>query len=70
MNLRQLSVTYQLALIYRTARGAKVKHLTDTVKVPGLEFAQVDDVAKSDFTGALNGTRLDAVSTLWVSLLI
>jgi hypothetical protein len=44
--------------------------LTDTVKVSGLEFAQVDDVAKSDLTEALKGTRSDAVSTLWDLLLI
>lgn len=41
-----------------TTRGAKVKLLTDAVKVPGLEFAQVDDIAKSDLTEALNGVHI------------
>lgn len=49
-----------LELGYRvrgTARAHKVKALQETVKVPGLEFAAIDDVATSDFTEALKGKR-------------
>lgn len=42
----------------RTTRGAKVKTLTETVKRPGLEFAQIDDVATSDLTETLKGNIL------------
>lgn len=38
-----------------TTRGSKVQVLTDTIKLPGLEFVQVDDVATSDITEALKG---------------
>ncbi|KAG6805160.1 hypothetical protein H0H93_005502, partial [Arthromyces matolae] len=36
-----------------TTRGAKVKVLTETVKVPGLEFVGIDDIATGDFSEAL-----------------
>ncbi|TFK32304.1 hypothetical protein BDQ12DRAFT_707710 [Crucibulum laeve] len=36
-----------------TTRGAKVQTLRDTIKVAGLEFTQVDDVATSDISEAL-----------------
>lgn len=39
--------------LFRTTRGSKVKFLTDTIRHPGLEFVQVDDVASSDLTAAL-----------------
>ncbi|KAF8996050.1 hypothetical protein BDQ17DRAFT_1250184, partial [Cyathus striatus] len=39
----------------RTARGAKVETLRKTTNVPGLEFARIDDVVKSDFSEALKG---------------
>ncbi|KDR73145.1 hypothetical protein GALMADRAFT_228280 [Galerina marginata CBS 339.88] len=42
-----------------TARGAKYDLLVETVKVPGLEFVQVDDIATGSFTEALKG--VDAV---------
>ncbi|KAF8224775.1 NAD(P)-binding protein, partial [Tricholoma matsutake] len=38
-----------------TARGAKAKKLTETVKRPGLEFSQVDDLIDGDLTEALKG---------------
>ncbi|KAF8154867.1 hypothetical protein B0H34DRAFT_799600 [Crassisporium funariophilum] len=38
-----------------TVRGAKVQKLRNTVKVPGLEFFQVDDLATSDMKDALQG---------------
>ncbi|KAF5381745.1 hypothetical protein D9615_005640 [Tricholomella constricta] len=47
-----------LAAGYRvrgTTRGAKAKQLSDTIKVQGLEFIQVDDLAKDDLTSALKG---------------
>ncbi|RXW13235.1 hypothetical protein EST38_g12620 [Candolleomyces aberdarensis] len=40
-----------------TARSAKANTLQETVKVPGLEFAAIDDVATSDFTEALKGVH-------------
>ena len=43
------------ALISRTARGTKARILTETVKRPGLEFVQVDDLINGDFTEALRG---------------
>ncbi|KAG6822463.1 hypothetical protein H0H93_005559, partial [Arthromyces matolae] len=36
-----------------TTRGSKVKVLTETVKVPGLEFIGIEDVATSDLSEAL-----------------
>ncbi|KAF8227156.1 NAD(P)-binding protein [Tricholoma matsutake] len=42
-----------------TARGAKVKQLTETVNRPGMEFVQVDDLIDSDLTEALEG--VDAI---------
>jgi hypothetical protein len=36
-------------------RGAKAKMLTETVKRPGLEFVQVDDLIDSDLTEVLKG---------------
>jgi len=39
----------------RTARGAKFQKLVETVRKPGLEFVQIDDVATGDFTEALKG---------------
>ncbi|KAF8955420.1 hypothetical protein BDZ97DRAFT_1926833 [Flammula alnicola] len=42
-----------------TARGKKFQTLVDTVQRTGLEFVQIDDVASSDFTEALQG--VDAV---------
>lgn len=47
-----------LAAGYRvrgTTRGAKAKQLNDTVKVEGLEFVQVDDIATDDLSEALKG---------------
>ncbi|KAF8231120.1 NAD(P)-binding protein [Tricholoma matsutake] len=38
-----------------TARGAKAKKLTETIKRPGLEFFQVDDIINGDLTEALKG---------------
>ncbi|KAF8999412.1 hypothetical protein BDQ17DRAFT_752668 [Cyathus striatus] len=38
-----------------TARGAKAESLSKTINVPGLEFAQVDDLAKSDISEVLKG---------------
>ncbi|KAF8228801.1 NAD(P)-binding protein [Tricholoma matsutake] len=38
-----------------TARGAKAKKLTETIKRPGLEFSQVDDLIDGDLTEALKG---------------
>ncbi|RXW13236.1 hypothetical protein EST38_g12621 [Candolleomyces aberdarensis] len=40
-----------------TTRGARANTLQDTVKVPGLEFVAIDDVATSDFTEALKGVH-------------
>ncbi|KAG6810796.1 hypothetical protein H0H92_010308 [Tricholoma furcatifolium] len=45
-----------LAAGYRvrgTTRGDKAQKLSATIKVPGLEFIQVDDIASSDLTAAL-----------------
>ncbi|KAF8642472.1 hypothetical protein AX16_009473 [Volvariella volvacea WC 439] len=36
-----------------TIRGAKVNKLKETIKLPGLEFVQINDVATGDFTEAL-----------------
>ncbi|KAG6853183.1 hypothetical protein C0991_006293 [Blastosporella zonata] len=44
-----------MARFIRTTRGEKVKVLTDTIKVPGLEFARVDDIATDDLTEVLKG---------------
>ncbi|KAG6914692.1 hypothetical protein DXG01_015877 [Tephrocybe rancida] len=47
-----------LAAGYRvrgTTRGEKAKLLNDTIKVEGLEFVRVDDIAVSDLTEALKG---------------
>ncbi|KAG6807375.1 hypothetical protein H0H93_001649, partial [Arthromyces matolae] len=47
-----------LAAGYRvrgTTRGDKAKQLTETIKVPGLEFVRVDDVATDDLSEALKG---------------
>lgn len=41
-----------------TTRGSKVKTLTETINRPGLEFAQIDDVATSDLTETLKGNIL------------
>jgi hypothetical protein len=38
-----------------TTRGAKAKMLTETIKRPGLEFVEVDDLIDSDLTEALKG---------------
>ncbi|KAF8996054.1 hypothetical protein BDQ17DRAFT_1365024 [Cyathus striatus] len=38
-----------------TARGPKVESLRETINIPGLEFAQIDDIAKSDISEALKG---------------
>ncbi|KAF9474121.1 NAD(P)-binding protein, partial [Pholiota conissans] len=40
-------------------RGAKYRTLVDTIKKPGLDFVQIDDVATGNFTEALKG--VDAV---------
>ncbi|KAF9567222.1 NAD(P)-binding protein [Agrocybe pediades] len=42
-----------------TVRSAKYQNVVDTVKVPGLEFVEINDVATGDFTEALKG--VDAV---------
>ncbi|KAF8642480.1 hypothetical protein AX16_009481 [Volvariella volvacea WC 439] len=42
-----------------TARGSKVNGLTETIKLPRLEFVRIDDVATGDFTEALKS--VDAV---------
>ena len=44
-----------MGTLCRTTRGAKAKHLKDTIKVKGLEFIQVDDIATDDLTEALKG---------------
>ncbi|KAG6815724.1 hypothetical protein H0H87_011973 [Tephrocybe sp. NHM501043] len=47
-----------LAAGYRvrgTTRGEKAKLLSDTIKVEGLEFVRVDDIATDDLTEALKG---------------
>ncbi|KAG5349869.1 putative uncharacterized oxidoreductase [Termitomyces sp. T112] len=38
-----------------TARGDKAKQLTETIKVEGLEFARVDDIATDDLSEVLKG---------------
>ncbi|KAG6847441.1 hypothetical protein H0H93_008085 [Arthromyces matolae] len=38
-----------------TTRGDKAKLLTDTIKVPGLEFSRVDNIATDDLSEALKG---------------
>jgi nucleoside-diphosphate-sugar epimerase len=38
-----------------TTRGSKTQQLRDSVKVEGLEFVQVDDIASSDMSEALKG---------------
>ena len=42
-----------------TTRGAKAKILAETIKRPGLEFVQVDDLIDSDLTEALKGMCSD-----------
>ena len=50
---------------YSTTRGAKVKILTETIKRPGLEFVQVDDLIDGDLTEALKGKAfLDRVGAI------
>ncbi|TFK69167.1 NAD(P)-binding protein, partial [Pluteus cervinus] len=41
-----------------TARGEKVQSLTETVKIPGLEFTKIDDIATGDFSEALKGVDI------------
>jgi len=43
----------------RTARSAKYLTLVESIKIPGLEFVEVNDIATGDFTEALKG--VDAV---------
>lgn len=46
-----------LTPLYSTTRGSKVKTLTETIKRPGLEFVQVDDLIYGDLTEALKGKK-------------
>ncbi|TFK69213.1 NAD(P)-binding protein, partial [Pluteus cervinus] len=41
-----------------TTRGNKVQSLTETVKIPGLEFTRVDNIATADFSEALKGVDI------------
>lgn len=44
---------------FSTARQAKIQSLRDTIKLPGLEFVEIDDVATADFTEVLKGNEFN-----------